>query len=153
MIMFTLSESDLSTSTLVPTSHRVTTEMGATVDNKPSSVVNVIIGSVLGGILACFLLLMLFFLLLLLVWLKRKHKIMLHENEAYQLQQAREEGSNHETTDVMVQRSSELVDQTIKMDGNEAYCSAVLQIKTEDNVAYVCFDNAQMNEETDYDYV
>ena len=152
MIVFTLSGSDLSTSTLVPTSHGVTTEIGATVDNKPTSVVNVIIGSVFGGILACFLLLMLLFLLLLLVSLKRKYKRVLHENKAYR-QRAREEGSSHETTDVMGQRSSELVDQTIKMEGNEAYCSAVLQIKTEDNVAYVRFDNAHMNEEADYDYV
>ena len=148
MIVFIISESDLSTSTLVPTSHGVTTEMGAAVDNKPTSVVNVIIGSVFGGILACFLLLMLLFLLLLLVWLKRKYKRVLHENKAYR-QLVREEGSSHETTDVMVQRSSELVDQTI---GNEAYCSAVLQIKTEDNVAYVRFDNAHMNEEANYDY-
>ena len=150
--MFTISESVPSASTLVPTSHGAT-EMGTTVDQKPSSVVNFIIGSVFGGILASFLVLMLLFLLLLLVWLKRKYKRVLQENEAYQLQRAREEGSSHEITDVMVQRSSELVDQTIKMEGNEAYCSAVLQIKTEDNVAYVCFDNAHMNDEADYDYV
>ena len=117
-----------------------------------------IAGVVVGGIVGCLLVLALILLLLALVW---KYK-----RETYKLQQHRVGG---ELGGDVTETQGHLPGNEMK--NNEAYISTVLQITTEDNVAYVQTNSTDLkiptednvayvrtendcvNDQNEYDYV